>query len=351
MVAPGPAAGSPASGPLGEQKILAILKSTLPNGDRITGVHRVGGGHSNDTFLVEGIDAIMRAAPQSGGLMPSYDILHQYRTLEAIGVAKTGLPVPEVLGMSNKPSALGSAFFLMRRCAGESTDWKAPGWMVAGGPELRQRLSQKWISAVAHIHTELPTSCTSSGGTRTPAEEARYWLDLAVASEAPAQLIDILRDLETDPPPTSGPATCVHGDAKFANFLWTEAGDLTAVLDWEFAHCGEPLVDLGYLLGVWPAQPGEPGQMPYTQLAGWWSRDQIVEEWQRRTGRTAAGIERYEQLGMGQVAAIFARGFALYRSGQNTDPRLGRWERSLTVWLEMISRRRDFNAQRGADKS
>lgn len=320
-----------------ERRIEAILRGFLPDGETITRVHKIGDGHSNDTYLLEGIDCILRAAPESGGLMPDYDIERQYRILDSVGGVPTGPPVPEVFALCTDLSVLGRPFFLMRRCRGGSTDWKAPEWMQAGGDDLRRQLSQRWIGAIAQIH-DLPVDCIGEP-VRTVADEAQYWLGLATDSRAPSEVIDILEDIATNPPPPSGPATCVHGDPKFANFLWTDQGDLTAVLDWEFSHVGEPLVDLGYLLGLWPAYPDESGQMPYTALSGWWSRKQIIAEWESATGRTASEIGRYELLGMAQIAAIFARGIDLHQTGRNTDVRLSRWERSLENWLENIRRR------------
>ncbi|MFC2950580.1 phosphotransferase family protein [Marinicaulis aureus] len=43
-----------------------------------------------------------------------------------------------------------------------------------------------------------------------------------------------------------GPRVLVHGDLGFHNFL-VEGGTLSAVLDWEFAHLGNPAEDLGYV--------------------------------------------------------------------------------------------------------
>lgn len=54
-----------------------------------------------------------------------------------------------------------------------------------------------------------------------------------------------LRWLERNLPPES-PLTVVHGDYRIGNVLVTEAG-LNGILDWEFAHIGDPAEDVAWL--------------------------------------------------------------------------------------------------------
>lgn len=327
----------PAQPVLSGDALLARLREVLADGSRLTGLQRLSDGHSNDTYLLLGLDVILRAPPTGPALMAHYDIPAQYRILQAMGAAPGAPPVPAVRELHTDPAVIGRPFFLMERRPGRSTDWPAPPWLVERPDEFRAQLSQKWFDAVASVH-RLPADVIGAPF-RTPAAEAGFWLGLARSASSPARLTDVLTDLQDRPPRVSGAPTCVHGDVKFGNFLWSEEGKLTAVLDWEFASVGEPLTDLGYLVGLWPAQPGEPGQMPYTQLGGWWDRPRFVSEWESATGRAAVDLERYEQLGMAKIAAIFARGIALFRAGHTNDPRLGRWQRSLEVWLDSMDRR------------
>lgn len=332
----GDAAGAPPV--LDGEELLVRLRAALPDGARITGLRRLGDGHSNDTYLLKGLDLLLRAAPAGPGLMPDYDIPHQFRVLRAVGQAAGAPPVPRVSGLCTDQAVIGRSFFLMERRPGSSTDWNPPDWLREGPDALRATLSRRWIGAIAAVHG-LDTGVVGRMPC-TPGDEAGRWLDLARNARGPSRLLTILEDLAGDPPASSGPATCVHGDVKFANLLWTPDGELTAMLDWEFAHVGEPLTDLGYLLGLWPAEPGEPGQMPFTRLDGWWDRERFIAGWQELTGRSAVGVERHEDLGMAKIGVIFALGIDLYRSGRSTDPRLARWERSLEVWLDSIERRR-----------
>jgi aminoglycoside phosphotransferase (APT) family kinase protein len=316
-------------------ELLDVLRGYLAGGERITGIRALTFGHSNQTYLLEGLDRILRAPPVGAPLLPDQDMGHQHRVMRDVAAAPAGPPVPEVFELCEDPSVAGFPFLVMARCDGDSTDWKPPAWMEDGGAELRESLSAQWIAAVTQIHA-LPVSET--WGARSPEQDAARWLGLIRAKDAPDRLVRMLDDLAERPGPASGDPTPLHGDLKFANFLWA-GGQLQAVLDWEMATVGEPLTDLGYLLGLWPVRDGEPGQMPYTQLPGWWSRARIISGWETATGRTAEGIERHERLGMAKIAAIFTLGIHLYATGASDDARLARWPRSLSLWLDLIDRR------------
>jgi aminoglycoside phosphotransferase (APT) family kinase protein len=70
----------------------------------------------------------------------------------------------------------------------------------------------------------------------------------------------------------------VHGDFKPGNAL-IEHSKITAKLDWETAHLGDPLEDLGWITN--PVRKSE------HQIAGHWERQQIVEAYRQLTGREA----------------------------------------------------------------
>ena len=59
------------------------------------------------------------------------------------------------------------------------------------------------------------------------------------------------------------PASCapgiIHGDYHLANMMFhVDSAEMAAVVDWELATIGDPLVDLGWLLATWP-EAGEEG--------------------------------------------------------------------------------------------
>jgi aminoglycoside phosphotransferase (APT) family kinase protein len=87
----------------------------------------------------------------------------------------------------------------------------------------------------------------------------------------------------------------VHGDAGLHNVLW--AGRITALLDWEWAGCGEPLLDLAWV--YWTMRWRDlPGRLWRTFLDAYGSGP--AAEAGRQPGALRA-------LALGQVAGILAR--------------------------------------------
>jgi aminoglycoside phosphotransferase (APT) family kinase protein len=141
------------------------------------------------------------------------------------------------------------------------------------------------------------------------------------------ELIDRLSAIE---PHRSGPPTVVHGDPKPGNTMW-RSGRLAALLDWEMSYNGEPLDDLGYLLFFFEG-PLHPAFLS-CNLPGFWNREQIIAEWERLTGRSAAGLQWYEAAALAKLGAILAHGEHLVKSGQSDDERMGR----VRPFIEFIS--------------
>jgi aminoglycoside phosphotransferase (APT) family kinase protein len=45
----------------------------------------------------------------------------------------------------------------------------------------------------------------------------------------------------------------IHGDYHFSNVMFRyDSGKLAAIVDWELATLGDPLLDLGHLMACWP---------------------------------------------------------------------------------------------------
>jgi len=303
------------------ERMAQELRRYLPGGAGITGITPLSTGHSNETYLLDGIDRILRMPPSEEGLLPPYDMARQHAILSAVGCWHAGPPVPRVFELCTDPAVIGDAFFLMERLIGEAFEYRVPDWLAAAPSAVRELMCTQWIGALAAVHG-MPAALMPAE-LMTVREEAEHWRDVAAQGEAPQLLFDLLDDLIARPPPASGAPTPVHGDPKHGNCLW-DRGRLIAFLDWEMAHVGEPLTDLGYLTSFY-----DQGDMALAnagfELDGWWSRARVVEEWEKATGRPARELSRYEVLGMCKIAAIIQLGYHLFRTGRATDKRFEIW--------------------------
>jgi aminoglycoside phosphotransferase (APT) family kinase protein len=318
------------------ERLARELREYLRAGEAITRVVPLSTGHSNETYLLEGLDRILRTEPSEEGLLPPYDMAFQHRVLSAVGAFAGGPPVPRVFELCTDPSVIGSPFFIMERLLGEAFEYEVPAWLAAAPEHVRGQMSAQWIGAVAAVH-RIPVELMP-GPRLTAVEEARHWRDVARRAEAPQTLLELLDDLILRPPPPSGAPTPVHGDPKHGNCFWREDGRLVGLFDWEMAHVGEPLTDLGYLASFYD-QGREGLATAGLDLPGWWDRTRMIAAWEEGTGRAAREIRRYEALGMCKIAAIIALGFHLHRSGRTTDQRFAAWGAVIPKYVERIRRR------------
>lgn len=106
----------------------------------------------------------------------------------------------------------------------------------------------------------------------------------------------------------------IHGDFHFANVLFRhDAPELGAIVDWELATIGDPLLDLAHLLATWP-EPGQSGVAVALHAPGLPARDEVIARWAERSGADLAPLRWYRVLACYRLGIILegthARAFA-----------------------------------------
>ena len=311
------------------------LRDWLPRGAGVTGVKTLSAGHSNETYLVEGLNEILRMPPSEEGLLPPYDMARQHDVLSAVAKSAPAVPLPPVLELCTDPAVLGDEFFLMGCIPGEAFEYAVPDWLAANPVDGAESVCRQWFDALLALQT-MPVAAMPPG-TRTVQEEAQHWLDVARGADSMPVLVTILEDLVKRPPRPSGPMTPVHGDPKHGNCLWHETR-LTGLLDWEMSRISEPLLDLGYILMFQNQGEASLGDAGYA-LPGWWSAERMIAEWEQGTGRTAIDVARYTVLGQAKVAAIISVGAFLFNTGRIADPRFAAFAALLPSYVGLLERR------------
>ncbi len=110
---------------------------------------------------------------------------------------------------------------------------------------------------------------------------------------------------------------------------------LVAVLDWEMATLGDPLVDLGLSLVYWQQLSYPPDVM--TELGapgadrGWYTREQFLERYAHHSGRDVASIAWYEVLSIFKLAVIIQQIYHRYVRGQTRDERFRHLDRRVAA--------------------
>lgn len=223
----------------------------------ISGADRLSGGAVQENWR---LDVAVAGGPRAGEhrwvlrtdaaarLPVSLERTQEFRVLEAAFAA--GVTVAEPIADCADASLIGAPFMVQAYVSGSAMARglvRAPN-LATWGPDLAHRLGRE----LAHIHAITPDSSAAgqlgflSRPERPPAaiEVAKLTSVLATAGEARPALAYILAWLDKHAPQT-GAVTLVHGDFRTGNYL-VDKGQLTAVLDWEFAHFGDPAEDLGW---------------------------------------------------------------------------------------------------------
>lgn len=152
-----------------------------------------------------------------------------------------GLPVPHLFGRCDDPLGL-----LLERVPGREDFHRAPA-------EDQEQVAAEFLAVVARTHRLDPAEAAAAGlalpgpGTGQALASLARWARAVEAVPAPAPLVRLaLWWLADTAPARDEPPVLVHGDCGPGQFLF-EGGSVTAVLDWEFAHLGDPMEDLALM--------------------------------------------------------------------------------------------------------
>lgn len=313
------------------------LRAYLPEGGGITGLRRLTTGHSNETYIIEGLDAVLRLPPTTAPLLEAHDIITQAEIYREVGALEGGPPVPGIHHICANPQVLGAPFFIMDLVSGRGLDdYALPEWFTSLPDAGRSQMCRHWVTAIGSIATLPPIA--AMGDPLTPQDGLRHWQRLAEEANVP-RLTALFSRLLDIPAARSGPPAAVHGDCKITNVMFEELR-VAAVLDWELGYNGEPLSDLGYLLYFFENEYH--GSVRTTSPSGMWQRDQVIAAWEQASGRPSRGLIWYEAAEMGKMAGIYARATRLYSGGGSDDPRMlamaAKLDESMNILEAMLPR-------------
>lgn len=250
--------------------IAEILSAHWGAAVSVTNLRRLTGGASRQIWSFDAVHSegtggyVLRRDPPGHGDAPR--MRAEAACLRAARAA--GVPVPEVVVAADTAPGLDAPFLIMERLPGESIPRKIQRNEGLSG--ARTRLAGELGGILARIHA-VPVSEVAMLGTDDPLHVVQ---DLYRSFSEPRPVVEIaLRWLNAHRPPAHGKAL-VHGDFRLGNLLI--AGDGTAgVLDWELAHIGDPVEDLGWLcVRAWRFGGDAP-------VAGVGTREELLDGYER----------------------------------------------------------------------
>jgi aminoglycoside phosphotransferase (APT) family kinase protein len=227
------------------------VASFYPGATGVTGAARLSGGASQETWTFDivhpsgNIGAILRRAPPGYGASPSPS---RAPGLEAEAVLMqlafdAGVPSPRVLHVLKPEEGLGRGFIMMR-VEGETIARKIlrDEAYAKARPILARQLGR--VAAGIHgLPREKLPQLRSNTSTSEIADLTREYR----STNWPRPVFELaLRWLADHDPGPSREITLVHGDFRHGNLI-IGADGVRAVLDWEIAHLGDPMEDLGWI--------------------------------------------------------------------------------------------------------
>lgn len=292
-------------------------------------VEQFPGGHSNLTYLIRFADTelVVRRPPLGPVAPTAHDMAREFRWLSAVHPV---FPLaPRAYRLCEDPSIVGSVFYVMERRHGIVVRHDEPPELQT--PEMRRRVGASLIDTLADLHRiEVEHAGLTHLGKPLGFVErqVRGWTDRWHRSRTTAlEEMDVLASWLADHLPPNPPrAAIVHGDFKLDNLMLSteRLDDIVAVFDWEMSALGDPLVDLGLLLAYWmPTAP--PGQYDalttVTSRPGWFTRDELIERYQARSGRDLSTLRYFEVFALFKIAVVIQQIYYRFVAGQTDDPR------------------------------
>ncbi|MBI4816757.1 MAG: phosphotransferase family protein [Deltaproteobacteria bacterium] len=287
-------------------------------------------GYSNVTYLVRSADQelVLRRPPPGVKIETAHDMGREFGILSKLHPSWPKVPKPILL--ETDPSVLGSPFYLMERVRGVILRARLPKGLELT-PRLIRGISENSIDTLAEIHG-LDVGGVGLGELGKPAgyveRQVRGWTQRYERAKT-EELVDaefVARWLSEERPPESG-ACLVHNDFKYDNLV-LDPQDLTrvvAVLDWEMATLGDPLLDLGCALAYW-TQADDPRELVErsfgpTHFAGNLTRSDVVERYGAKTGRDVSRVAYHYVFGVFKLAVVGQQLYQRFVRGLTTEAR------------------------------
>ncbi len=216
--------------------------------------------------------------------------------------ALAGSDVPHPAFIAGEPSleVIGAAFFLMDHVDGFLATSEGLPQPHASDPALQHRMGLSMVEAIAALgaidHEAVGLADFGKPGyleRQVPRWRGQLESYSQLAGYTGVQLpaADELGDWLEAHRPKHWKTGIIHGDFHIANVLFSyESGDLAAVVDWELATIGDPLIDLGQLLAMWPSE-GNPASLHGVNPGGFCSSDDLLHHYADNSERDLSNID------------------------------------------------------------
>jgi len=283
----------------------------LAVGEPLTDAEQLMGGTQN--ILVKfrrGEDSyVLRRPPQHKRSNSDSTMRREARVLEAL--AGSDVPHPGFIAGCDDLSVLGAAFYLMEPLDGFVAAHGLPE-LHANDRNVRRTMGMAMADAIAAL-AQVDHEAVGLSGLGKPGylerQVPRWRAHMAAYDEVETyeghgiDTVDQVADWLEAHRPESYELGIIHGDFHLLNVMFrNDSGQLAGVVDWELSTIGDPLIDLGQLVAVWP--DSETSDLRIEPWDGFPTSSELVDRYADNSERDLSNIDWYVALACFRLAII-----------------------------------------------
>jgi aminoglycoside phosphotransferase (APT) family kinase protein len=241
------------------------------------------------------------------------------------GLASSSVPHPSLVATCDDLEVLGCCFFVMESVRGFTATTEIPQ-PFASDVVLQRQMGFALVDALAALgrvdpeiagvaHLGRPEGWLERQVGRWQHQLASYGeLDGWPGPQLPG--IDALTEWLGAHLPASSQPGLIHGDFHLGNVIFSrDEARVAAVVDWELATLGDPLLDLGHLLATWPSADPRRTALP-SPMPGLPDRQAIIDRYAGGSTRDLGAVDWYQALACYRLAVILEGSFARACAGK-----------------------------------
>lgn len=331
-------------------RLARYLEGKVVGAEGTPSVGQFAGGHANLTYLLTypEVELVLRRPPLGPVAPGSHDMSREYRVLSRLHRAFS--PAPEAFLFCDDVAVMGAPFLVMERKTGVVIRNVVPAMFGSGEDRVANRkLSEVVVDTLADLHSVDPASCDLADLGRPDGflgRQVEGWITRwEAAQHEPNPLADDLADWIRTRLPKSPAPTIIHNDWRLDNMAVdpVDPGRCTAVYDWDMCTRGDPLADLGTVMGVWyeaDEMPATLNPMP-TSVPGFMSRAEAIERYAEKSGADLRDFNWYLVFGTWKLGVVLQQIFIRWHRGQTHDERFASMGEGAHRLFELAAARRN----------
>jgi len=322
-----------------ENKIITNVNSALA-------VKQFTHGYSNLTYLlsIEDKEYVLRRPP-FGAIKRGHDMGREFKVQS--GLNGIFSKAPKMYAYTKDEKIIGSSFYVMEKVEGIILSYQQAKKINIPKEDF-SKISEAWMNTFVELHqVDYKKAGLEDLGRpegyveRQVSNWGKQYLKAATDDVPAAQ--KVMQWME-DNQPSSYDHSLIHNDYKYDNVVFADNSwkEVRAILDWEMATLGDPLMDLGTSLGYWTmagdhdfVKQGIPSP---TVFEGNPSRSEVVEMYATKSGKPINNIVFYYVYGLFKIAVIAQQIYYRYKHGYTTDPRFANLNKAAELCCNLALR-------------